>query len=69
MYGEQDGLAPVGYSEAYNNAVAIPLDRVKYPEFTDAETRVAELVQLRNLRLIGTPFYTARYWVFKAVPC
>lgn len=47
------------------NLVTIPLDRKKYPEFEDAQARLLELLELRNLRVHGQPFYTARYWCWQ----
>lgn len=68
MYGEYHKLSPIGYSETPMNRVVVPLCRKKYPEFADAQTRLQELLALRNLRVVGQPFYDVRNWCWHCVP-
>ena len=69
MYGQDDGLAPVGDSIDPPNATVLSLERSVYPVFEDAERRLQELLVLRQVRVIGTPFHTARCWSWRVVPC
>jgi hypothetical protein len=50
------------------NMTIVPLCRKKYPEFEQAQARLLELLELRNLSVHGQPFYTARYWCWETVP-
>lgn len=68
MYGEREGLAPIGYSEKAMNLITVPLSKKKYPEFEQANARMLELLELRNLKVVGHPFYDARNWVWHCTP-
>lgn len=67
MYGERARLAPIGYSEAPMTFVTVPLSKERYPKFEQAEARMNELLELRNLKVVGFPFYDARNWVWRCI--
>ena len=68
VYGEYHRLSPIGYSETPMNRIVVPLSRKKYPEFEAAHARLVELLELRNLRVVGQPFYDVRHWCWHCVP-
>jgi len=57
----------VGYSVEPMNIRLVRLQFDRY-EFPAAEARAAELADQWGLRLVGVPFYTARFWCFRGVP-
>lgn len=60
----QQWLGPVGYATAPVNTRVVPLDRKKYTQ-EEAVARFRELQQKLGWRVVGEPFWTARWWCWR----